>query len=93
LHETAVLQRLLEQFPTRINGENISTSREFLAGNRDLLPSKNRENHYPALARIRPRPAKRERLIPRAMAPRLLTILTGRKPAENPAAERACRCG
>jgi len=32
-------------------------------------------------------------MIPRAMAPRFLTILTGRKPAENPVAERACRCG
>jgi hypothetical protein len=29
LHETAVLQRLFEQFPSQTNKENISTSRNF----------------------------------------------------------------
>jgi len=34
--ETAALQRLFEQFPTQINRENISKSREFLAVNREF---------------------------------------------------------
>jgi hypothetical protein len=36
LHETAVLQRLFDQFPTQINRENISKNREFLAVNREF---------------------------------------------------------
>ena len=36
LQETAVLQRLVAQFPTRINRENISKNREFFAGIREF---------------------------------------------------------
>jgi hypothetical protein len=36
LQETAVLQRLLAQFPTQINRENISKNRDFLANNREF---------------------------------------------------------
>ena len=36
LHEIAVLQRLVQQFPTQINRENISKNSEFLAVNREF---------------------------------------------------------
>jgi len=38
LHETAVLQRLLAQFPTQIIRENILKNKEFLNGIRELQP-------------------------------------------------------
>jgi hypothetical protein len=38
--ETAVPQPFLEQFPTQINRENISTKREFSAGNREFYLQK-----------------------------------------------------
>jgi hypothetical protein len=35
--ETAVLQRLIERFPTQINREKIQENREFLSGNREIF--------------------------------------------------------
>ncbi len=37
MRETAVLQPLLEQFPTQINRENILGNRESFSGNREFL--------------------------------------------------------
>src|SRR5258705_12728498 len=46
--EAAVPQRLLAQFPTQINSENISKNRDFLANNREFHLRKS----LSALARI-----------------------------------------
>jgi len=43
LQETAVLQRLLAQFPAQINRENISKNREFLAVNREFHLAKSKK--------------------------------------------------
>ena len=39
LQNPAVLQRLLEQFPTHVNRDEISKNREFFRPNRDFLPA------------------------------------------------------